>query len=79
MLLIYLQGDGGDLTGLVGAIAVILVIVLIAVNAGKGADEKTKALEKAKNAYQNSLTELKANPTNPDLRQVTVCRRWPLI
>lgn len=71
-LLLYLQRDTSDPTGAVGAIVMIVIVIVIVVSVRRSNDEKAKTLEKAKRAYQNSLTELKANPTNPDLRQVTL-------
>ena len=69
--LLYLQSQNGDPGTVVCGIVFILAIVLIAINAGKKNSEKAKALEEARRDYENSLLELKANPTNANLRQVT--------
>jgi hypothetical protein len=44
------------------------VIVVSSANASA----RTKALNEAANAYQQSLHQLKSNPTNPNLRQQTL-------
>jgi hypothetical protein len=71
-LLFYLQSNTGDPTGTVCAIVFILAIVLIAVAVGADSNKKAQALAAARDSYHNSLIELKANPTNADLRQVTL-------
>lgn len=48
-------------------IPVILIVVIFFV-----ASQKRNALEKASAAYQDSLRELKAKPTNADLKQQTL-------
>jgi hypothetical protein len=69
---IYLQNQNSDPVGAVFAILLLLAIVLIAINAGKGVNKKAQALAAARDAYHNSLTNLKANPTDPNLRQLTL-------
>jgi hypothetical protein len=71
-LFFYLQSQSNDPTSAVCAVVFIVVIVLIAITAGKKNDEKAKALAAARDAYQNALRNLKANPTDPNLRQLTL-------
>jgi hypothetical protein len=70
--LLYLQSQNTDPAAGVCGIGLLLVVILIAVNAGRKNSEKAKALASARDAYHNSLTKLKANPTNANLRQVTL-------
>lgn len=71
---IYFQTQTNDPAGAIGPIVLILIIVVIAVSVGKANNAKTKALEDAKRLYQSSLSQLKADPTNADLRQTTLQR-----
>jgi hypothetical protein len=81
-ILFYWQSDG-DPTGFVCCGGVILFIVAIIIYAVKAGNEQTKRLNAerdeqirqlnaAKNAYFVALRSLKANPTNPDLRERTL-------
>ena len=67
-LAIYLQ-DKDDPTGgftCIGAIVIILIALAVSNN------RKNKEIALARAAYQDSLTRLKSNPTNADLRQRTL-------
>jgi hypothetical protein len=69
---ILLQSQGDPTSGFVccGTFLVILVaIIVVMVNESNKA---AKALADARAAYQSSLTRLKSNPTNADLRQRTL-------
>jgi hypothetical protein len=77
-----LQSSDGDPTaGFLCCGGVILFVVIIGIAANSDAKKRAQALEQtkqaqaqAKDAYQNSLVELKANPTSADLRQKTLER-----
>lgn len=68
--LLYWQS--GDPTGAFCCGGIILFIVAIIVVVVKAGNEQTKQLNAARDAYFNALRRLKANPTNPDLRQHTL-------
>lgn len=70
--LILLLQTGGDATLVVccgGPILFLIVLIVIAIQSG---DEQTKELNAARDSYLNSLRQLKANPTNADLRETTL-------
>jgi hypothetical protein len=80
-ILLYLQTD--DATASVCCGGMILFIVAIIIYSVKVGNEQTKRLNAerdeqirqlnvAKNAYFAALRSLKANPTNPDLRERTL-------
>jgi hypothetical protein len=70
---IFLYWQNEDPTaGFVCCGGVLLVVALIVIAAVKTANEQTKQLNAARDAYFDALRRLKANPTNPDLRQTTL-------
>jgi hypothetical protein len=72
IILLFFQSSGGDSSGAICGIIFILVIVLIAFAVNADAKKKAEVLAAARAAYYNSLNELKASPTNADLRQMTL-------
>ncbi len=73
LTLVYFQNpQADDITGVI-CLGVIVFIVVLAVMSGNSTKrQRAKALEDARQAYQNSLTYLKANPTNAEVRQGTL-------
>jgi hypothetical protein len=71
-LLIYMQSNGSDSSLEFCGIGFFLVISLILIALYVDAKKKDKALAAARDAYHNSLIKLKANPTNANLRQLTL-------
>ena len=70
-LLFFLQSNSVDSSVGICFIVFILAIVLIAIAVNADAKKKAKTLAAARDAYHNSLTRLKANPTNADLIRVS--------
>ena len=81
-MLLYWQ-SGGDSTGAVCCGGIIIFIVIIIAVSIKAGNEQTKQmnaaraaeaarLKAASDAYADALRQLKANPTNADLRQRTL-------
>lgn len=81
-MLLYWQ-SGGDATGAVCCGGIIIFIVIIIAVSIKTGNEQTKQmnaaraaeaarLKAASDAYADALRQLKANPTNADLRQRTL-------
>lgn len=77
VFIFFQSSDGSD--GSICCGAIILVIVGIVFIAIKGSKDQAKArakqaqiLAEAKAAYQDSLTKLKADPTNSNLREATL-------
>ena len=69
------DNSGGGIYYVVGFLVLFIVIVWssAAKQAARLAAEKArKIIEKAETAYQSSLAQLKADPTNSDLRQKTL-------
>ena len=59
----------------VGLILLVIIIIVINYNADNERALRYKAIknrENAESAYKNALEQLKANPTNADLRQKTL-------
>jgi len=72
-LLVYLQSSsGGDSTGFACCGVIVLIIILIGVASNSTAKSRAKALAEARDAYHNSLIRLKKDPTNADVRQMTL-------
>jgi hypothetical protein len=74
--LLYLQSNSSNATGFLccGGIIVFIIALIMSVNsdAKKQAEKQAETLAQARAAYQNSLINLKANPTSADLRQRTL-------
>lgn len=71
-LSIYLQGKSDDTTGIFCCGGFIIILVLIIVASISSANQQAKVLAEAKAAYQESLSKLKSNSMNADLRQRTL-------
>lgn len=56
----------------VGCILFVILIVLVVVAAANAAKSAQQAKDKARRAYQESLAQLKLDPSNPNLRQETL-------
>lgn len=67
-LLIYFQDQETPAGGFVCLGIVIIIIIALVVSS----NQKNAALAQARTAYQGSLSRLKSNPTNADLRQSTL-------
>ena len=72
MLIYFQNGTGDDLTAIMlmgGLILIVVVAVMIGNSTNK---QRVQALMDARKAYQNSLTYLKAHPTDAEVRQGTL-------
>jgi hypothetical protein len=54
------------------ALVAIVAIMWVSGRGAANAANASQALSKARGAYQDSLERLKASPSNPDLRQLTL-------
>lgn len=68
LLILYFQNQENPTGGFL-CLGVIVIIIIAAV---MSSNKKTKELAEAKAAYQASLSRLKSDPTNADLRQRTL-------
>lgn len=51
---------------------IIIIAIIFIVISALNSNSRNKELQKALEAYQKSLAELKQNPTNPNIRQKTL-------
>jgi len=65
----FLQVNG---EGPFGCLVVLVIIIVIAVALDIESKKKRKALQEARKAYEESLSRLKSDPANPNLRQRTL-------
>ena len=68
ILVLYLQSQDNPASGFPCLIIVVIAIIALVVSA----NNRKKALAKAKASYQAALSKLKSDPTNADLRQRTL-------
>ena len=67
-----MQRQDTAVEGLICPIIVIIVIALIGYSVSIGNKKRAEALENARQAYHQSLERLKQNPTDANLRQMTL-------
>ena len=70
--LLFFQSSSSYSSGLGCCAGVIIILVLVIVASVASANSKAKAQAQAKASYEHSLTELKSDPGNADLRQRTL-------
>jgi hypothetical protein len=68
LTLIYFQGQENPAGGFICLGVVVIIIIALVISS----NQKNAALAQARTAYQVSLSRLKSDPTNPDLRQNTL-------
>jgi hypothetical protein len=51
---------------------IVIVVIAIVIDSDKRAAQKVQRRKAANDAYQGALSELKASPSNPDLKQRTL-------
>ncbi|HKP45447.1 MAG TPA: SHOCT domain-containing protein [Pyrinomonadaceae bacterium] len=67
-----LQNSGGDAGALACCIVPLILIVVVIIAVVVDSNKKQKAILEAHRAYQDSLSRLKSDPANPNLRQQTL-------
>lgn len=70
--LLFFQSSSSDSSGLGCCAVIIIILVLVIVASVASANSKAKTQAQAKASYEHSLTELKTDPGNADLRQRTL-------
>jgi hypothetical protein len=70
--LLFFQSSSSDSSGLGCCAGIIFILVLVIVASVASANSKAKAQAQAKASYDHSLTDLKSDPGNADLRQQTL-------
>jgi uncharacterized membrane protein len=67
-----LQNSGGDAGALACCIVPLILIVVVIIAVVVDSNKKQKAILEARQAYDHSLSKLKSDPANPNLRQQTL-------
>lgn len=70
--LLYFQSSSSDSSGLGCCVGIVFIVVLVMVASVASANSKAKTQAQAKASYERSLTELKSDPVNANLRQRTL-------
>ena len=70
--LLYFQSRSSDSSVLGCCLGIIIIVVLVIVASVASANSQAKTQAQAKATYEHSLTELKSDPANADLRQRTL-------
>jgi hypothetical protein len=67
-LVVYLEGQNDAVNGFIGFVVLIGILAALVISN----NQKIKEIRQAKANYQDSLAQLKSNPTNASLRQQTL-------